>query len=70
MLFPVGLMKFRGIFRTEAYVPIFLILGSNLFHSLISYGKKEHLYKVIILHFWFCTDNIELSTNFYLVISL
>ena len=50
MLFPVGLMKFRDIFRTEAYVPIFLILRSNLFHSLISYGKKEYLFKVIILH--------------------
>ena len=39
----MGLMKFRSIFREEAYVSAFLISGSNLFHSFIAYGKKEFL---------------------------
>ena len=36
-------MKFRIIFRKEAYVLAFLISESNLFYSFIAYGKKEFL---------------------------
>ena len=39
----MSLMKFRGIFRKEAYVSAFLISGSNLLHSFIAYVKKEFL---------------------------
>ena len=39
----MGLMKFRSIFRKEAYVSAFLISKSNLFHSFITYDRKEFL---------------------------
>ena len=39
----MGLVKFRRIFRKEAYVLAFLISESNLFHSFIAYGEKEFL---------------------------
>ena len=39
----MGLMKFRNIFRKEAYVSAFLISKSNLFHSFITYDRKEFL---------------------------
>ena len=39
----MGPMKFRSIFRKEAYVSVFLISESNLFHTFIAYGKKGFL---------------------------
>ena len=39
----MGLVRFRSIFRKDAYVSAFLILEPNLFHSVIAYGKKELL---------------------------
>ena len=39
----LGLLKFRSIFRKEAYASAFLISGSNFFDSFIAYGNKECL---------------------------
>ena len=43
VLFPVGLMKFRSIFRKEPFVSAFIISGSNLLPAFNAYSKKECL---------------------------
>ena len=45
----MGLMKFRSIFRKEAFVLAFLISESNLFHSYFAYGKNQFLKDIALL---------------------
>ena len=52
ILFAVGLIKFRTLFLKILRLGAFWILGSSLFHSIVTDGKKAFLEKLCLTSKW------------------